>query len=346
MKWYSIRPLLKKGRVFNIVIGGRGTGKTFNSIRELTEDGLNFIYMRRTFDECTLIADHADDMNFSPFQKINNVTGKSEKMETRTYEIKKSNKKIWNIYDGIGDLQHFVGALCSLSTINSVRGFDADWCKAIILDEFIPEKHVKKIGKGDSEGEAILNAYETINRNRELEGEPPCLMFMFSNAFDISHPFLDILGLTPIIERMKRKGTQFVDLPQKNLTITVYEDKEFMEAKSKTALYQLTRGSSFYEMALNNDFVYNDFSLVRSKNISEYNPYVIFDGIEIYKHKSNGSYYCSLCLKQCNNIYHDVDNERTEFVIKYGRILYAAFIKGNIFFENYAIKKKIMEVIA
>lgn len=344
VKYFSLAPIKKYGMPFNFVIGGRGTGKTFNSIREETENGSRIIYMRRTQDEVDLICKNGDDLELSPFAKINKVSQSKPDMISHYYAIKKVDKKVYGIYDGLEDNQQSVGAVLALSTIATIRGFDADWCNTVIADEFIPEKHVRLIGKGDAEGDAWLNAYETINRNREFEGQPPVQMFWLSNAFNISHPLLDVLGITNVLERMRRKKQEFVIFPKRGLTITLYEDAEFMEQKKRTALYQLTAGTSFYDMAIGNDFAYNDFSMIRSLPLKEYKPMCIFDGLCIYRHKQRAHYYVSSHLISCES-YGNTEQDRKAFNMKYGRKLQNAFVQSKITFENYSIKRKLMELI-
>jgi len=346
VKYFSLRPIQKLGRPFNFIFGGRGVGKTFNSIRENREDRHNFIYMRRTQKECELICNHGEDMELSPFAKINHETQSPlNTMEPRYFNLHKSNENVWAITDGLEENEEFCGAVMALSTIASLRGFDADWAEVLLLDEFIPEQHVKKIGKGDAEGTAILNAYETINRDRELKGRPPLQCFFMSNSNDISHPLLDILGIIPTMERMKRRGTQFADFPDKGMTITMYDDAEFKSRKAETALYKLTKGTAFYDMAINNNFVYNDFSFIYPQDLIEYKPMVHIGDIYLYKHKSNGRIYVTAHPMSCKR-YDDNDQGRATFILDYGRMLYIAFLNGRLYFENYTVKMKLMELIA
>lgn len=345
INYFSLRPIKKVGRAFNFILGGRGVGKTFNSINEDVDDKVPFIYMRRTQEEVDLIGSNDQDLSLSPFAKINARTNdeKFPDLIGKQLQMKKINKKVWNVTNGIETPEH-VGLCLALSTIASIRGFDGDIYNDLLVDEFIPERHVHKIGKGDSEGEAHLNAYETINRDRELIGRPPLQAFYMSNANNIEHPLLEILGLMNVIERMKKKGQHFIDLPDKDCTITLYEDREFKEAKKKTALYRLTKGTAFYKMAIDNDFVYNDFSLIKSMPLIEYKPICQFDDICIYQHKSNGTFYVSPHIVKCEK-YTRSDNDVQNFYMTHGRYLYGAYVTGCVIFENYTVKKRLLEVI-
>lgn len=337
IKYFSKRPIDKVGRTFNFIIGGRGVGKTFSTIWECLMDGEKFIYMRRTQSEVELISSNGDDVSLSPFAKINKKKG-------TTMEMNRVNKNVWAVDTGDEENKQNVGIVLSLSTVASIRGFDADDYDALIFDEFIPEKHVKKIGKGEAEGEAFLNAYETLNRDREFQGRKPLRCYLLSNSNNINHPLLSMLGVVNVLERMRNRGQHFVDLPNFDMTITLYDDADFREEKAKTALYKLTRGTKFFDMSIDNDFAYNDFTGIESKNLKEYKPLCAIHGLYIYVHKSSGDYYVSAHRHNVET-FGDGENEVHRFYMQYGRKLYGAYVMGALFFENYQVKEKILEMI-
>ena len=335
--WFSARPIKKVGRAFNFIFGGRGTGKTFNTIYEDYEDKVKFIFMRRTQTEMDLLASADSALSLSPFKSINDAKGS----EIDMFRI---NKNVYGIRDGFDpDTATPIGYALALSTVSSIRGFDASDIEDLIFDEFIPQKNVKLM---KDEGGAFLNAYETINRNREFMGRDPLRVFLLSNSNNISHPLLTDLGLSNVIERMMNKGQTFVDLPKRNTTITMIRNDEFREKKANTALYQLTKGTDFYAMSLDNDFAYDDFSLVRSVDIKSYIPYCSWGNIMIYKHKAERIYYASAFMRKTRHHYDDTDSETVRFYQDYGRILYGFFVDHRLYFESYSIKKRLMEVIA
>ena len=72
-----------------------------------------------------------------------------------------------------------------------------------IFDEFIPERHERPI---KNEGAAFLNAYETMNRNRELQGYKPIQTLCLANANDLGNPIFMELGLVSRAMRMQQTG--------------------------------------------------------------------------------------------------------------------------------------------
>ena len=248
---------------FQIFIGGRGIGKTFSILRECCKHAdynHKFIYMRRTDKELNFLMDTKKGEGVgNPFKALNNKF--------------KWNYGILKIYDSVGgifmrefdDENKFVyvkqvGYAVALSTIASIRGLDFSDCTDLIFDEFIPEKHIMKI---TNEGFATLNAIETINRNRELEGIPPIRVWFISNATNIEHDTLRTLGLVNVIEKMKNKGIEHQYFKERKLGVHIFDDSgDFIDKKEQTALYKLTKGTDFYDFSLSNDFIFNDSSLV------------------------------------------------------------------------------------
>jgi hypothetical protein len=168
-----------------------------HEIETVIEDEIKFIYMRRTQSQADLI----NKPEFSPFKSLNNDFG----WKIGTDSISKYNA---GFYQQIESDDRLVctgaplGFTAALSTISNIRGFDASDVELQIYDEFIPEKHERPI---KNEGAAFLNAYETINRNRELKGRKPLQCICLANANDLANPIFMELRLVRKAEQMRRK---------------------------------------------------------------------------------------------------------------------------------------------
>ena len=77
MKTYSdngyvnVKGILEEGYPFNFLIGGRGTGKTYTTLKESKEDGQRFMLLRRTQTEADIIS----KPEFSVFKPLNDDLG-------------------------------------------------------------------------------------------------------------------------------------------------------------------------------------------------------------------------------------------------------------------------------
>ena len=153
---------------FIVVMNGRGTGKTFGALEYVIEHNVKFILMRRTQTQVELL--RTDEL--SPFKAVNRIKG---------WDIKVNpiNKYVSGVYREQDEAEELCGYILALSTFSNLRGFDASDVKLVIYDEFIPEPHDRPIKQ---EGNAFLNCYESINRNRELDGQPPLKVLLLSNT--------------------------------------------------------------------------------------------------------------------------------------------------------------------
>lgn len=328
-----------------IFIGGRGTGKTYSALSGALDGKCKgkFIYMRRTGEDLELLLDTDKGEGANPFKKINKNT-------QRNVGLRKISKKLAGIYNReIGDDNKLVhvgeplGYGLALSTVASIRSIDfsdvTDW----FYDEFIKEKHVKKIS---GECEALFNAYETINRNRELEGDPPVFLWMMANSNDIYNPIFIGLGIVSDIEKMLRKGDKNKYYPDRGLAVHLLEgESEYIEAKKRTALYRLTKGTDYYDMALENKFAYNDFSLITQRRITGYRPVCCIDDFCIWSKKGEVEYYCSYATTKCDSFNSSLPQDVISFRQRYGCRIQPYFSTGKLLFESYEIKQTMVDLL-
>ena len=316
----DIESILSVGVPFIFVIGGRGTGKTYGALKYCIEHKTKIMLMRRTQSQADLI----NKQEFSPFKAVASDLAVDISVETV------------NKYSSAFYLDELcLGYSCALSTVSNLRGFDASDIELLIYDEFIPEKHERTI---KNEGSALLNAYETMNRNRELKGDKPLQVLALANAFDIANPIFRDLGLINICEKMKQKGNPVYVNKQRGLCVVMLDGSRISDQKKQTALYKLTENNSFNEMALANDFAYNDDSGIKSQNIKDYKIKCGVGDIYIYKRRSGSKYYITEFKSGSCDYYSGDDVEVSRFLKKYGRSLHAAYMKRNMIFENMLAK--------
>lgn len=344
MKYLNIWDYKKEDFPFQIFIGGRGCGKTFSALSgclDLFPD--RFIYMRRTAQELDLMLDsekYGEGAN--PFKPVNHAKGR----EVGFARIVKNLAGIYNREMSDGKLTPAglpIGYGVALSTISSIRSIDFSDCTDWIFDEFIPERHIRKI---KSEGTALLNAYETICRNRELSGFPPLRLWLLANSNDIYNDIFIELNIVSDIEKVVRKGKSDLYMKDRGLAIhLVNNNMDFVNEKKQTALYKLTEGSRFAEMALDNKFSYNDFSLIRHENLKGYRPICALGKGYIYGKKGDSLLYVTYAPARCP--YYDIETEqgRRNWYNDFGRRMHSYFINSRIIFESYELKQMILDLI-
>lgn len=342
MKYINIWDYKDKRYPWQIFIGGRGTGKSYSGLRGALLISKKFVYMRRTAQELDLTLDSERGEGANPFKPLNKDLGKDIGLS----RIVKNLAGIYNrelIEDKLQPVGAPIGYGVALSTISSIRGLDFSDCDLCIYDEFIPEKHVRRI---KNEGTALFNAYETMNRNRELEGLEPMTMYLLANSNDIYNDIFIELGIVSDIEKMVRKGKRDLYFDDRGLAVHLLGDnKEFTDAKAQTALYKLTAGSTFSDMALNNEFAYEDFSLIGRQSLTGFRPVCGIGKAWLYMKKGESFIY--VCYARAKTVTYNINNEsdRLCFYDDYGRRLKQFYIKGAIMFESYELKRIILDLI-
>ena len=321
--YLNINQILSYGLPFNFVVGGRGTGKTYGTLKTAYIENKRFILMRRTQAQCDLI----NKPEFNPFKALNNDIGSNALVKS----ISKYNAKIVEEND---EEERLLGYTCALSTIANMRGFDASDVSLLIYDEFIPEKHERAI---KNEGSAFLNAYETINRNREIKGEKPLQVICLANAFNIANPIFLELGLVGRCEKMKNAGQEIFMDKARGVLVVLLQRSEISKAKADTALYRLSSGS-YADMALSNDFVYNNADNIKSMALKEFKLVCTVGEISIYKHKSKRLFYVSEHRTGTAPTYKSDEVNLQRYRKNYGVMLYGAYMRNNVICESLLTK--------
>lgn len=310
---------------WNIIIGGRGTGKTVTALGDCQLSGIRIVYMRRTQSQL----DNAGTRELSPYKAVNTVFGCNIEPDPAGKNIYKFSHVTYD-EEGKRVLGDPVAYGVALSTLSNLRSIDLSDCDALIYDEFIPEKHERPIRH---EATAFFNAFETINRNREIQDRKPLQVFLMANANSFNVPLLVEMKVTRIISQMQRSGSELYVSPQRSLLIAQLMDSPISRKKRETALYRLTEGSGFADMSLKNVFDL-DRSDVHSKPLREYDPLCGIGEVTIYKHKSSRRLYISASRSGSTPVYDTDGLSYDRFLTVWYPIIYAAILEERIDFES------------
>ena len=320
----NVEGILEEGYPFNFLIGGRGTGKTYDSLKVAKEKRKLFMLMRRTQSQADLIS----KPEFSVFKPLNNDLGWNVNVKS----ISKYNSMY---YEESDDTITPIGYTCALSTISNMRGFDASDIQLLIYDEFIPEKHERLL---KNEADALFNAYETMNRNRELKGIAPIQLLCLANANDITNPVFESLKLIRIADRMQKGNADRWTDDNRGIQLIMLHRSPISKRKASTVLYNLTEGSDFSSMALDNDFNV-DRHHVKPRPLSEYIPVCSIGELCIYRHKSEFRLYATTHIAGVfNRKFLFTDSDRLHYQRIY-RSHWEMYISNRLDFEDVLSEK-------
>ena len=327
MNWYSI-PEDTKLRPFTFIVGGRGIGKTYSAQdRAITKHRKKFLYLRNTREQLQ----ESCGAFGNPFKKWATDHGRDILMELEKRHA------IINEYEGSGDniSKELIGYGANLSTFENLRGVDLSDVEFILFDEFIENRTLMF-----DQFAAFNHMYETVNRNRELEGKEPLKVVLLSNAQRLGNPILRGFNLIPTIENMQKTGQRSYANGPIRIELPF---SEVSDAKRETALYKATQGTAFSSEALDNNFINDSFTGVKQVNLMEYTPMFCIDNIYIYKHKSEVLYYA--CSVPANvKKYRSVDNF-VVFYRLYGLQLKLAYGSDKLLFSDYSTKIDLLNLL-
>ena len=323
----------------------RGPGKTTNALWHMVEKQHPFIYMKRTNDDVDFITGSSKlkiDYDVSPFKTVNRLTG--TKIQARS--IDKGFGAFYKTIDGeAAGLP--VAYIVSLNKVKSIKGADMSECDFIIFDECIPQVHEIIRAK---EGEAMLEFWRTVQRDRLGRGLPPVKLILFSNSEELSCPVTQTLDIIDDLAELTHSGERYKYLKSRRILL---HHIGIDEAPGMTSSYDIDplriamKGTQWEKKSYFGEFTNNDFSSVEKLNMKEMTIYL---GLKyknrkyyIYYRDRDGMYYMTFS-KNKPEIFYDLDkeNDQKAFWIEECQYLKAACIEHRMKFEKYSMYDLLM----
>lgn len=266
--YLNVEGLLRQSFTFNFLIGGRGTGKTYGALQYIRNNRLKVFFIRRQQTQIDIIS----KPEFNPFKAVDSsITVETASKYHSTF-----------VRDG-----EPIGYAAALSTFAKIRGFDASDIDIMFYDEFIPELHERPI---KNEAAALFNAYETVNRNRELQGQPPVILLCAANSNRIDNPILQGFNLLPELEKLIRSGKEVYTDRQRSVLLAYLQNSPISAEKSETALYKAVAGTNYADMSIKNKFGFSA-DRIRSHDLQQYRIMVKIGNLGVYVSRQGSAVY-------------------------------------------------------
>ena len=326
--WLNFEYIKEKPAWLIVIIGKRQVGKTYGCLQTMLRNDVKHILLRRTTEELETISASPDLNPYKIFEP---------EFHTGLF---KSSKRLCRICDYIPDEEgravpgYQRGIATSLAEIAHIRGFNGSTFTDLIFDEFIPEKGVIT---RRFEGDAFLNAYTTINGNRELSGDPPLRAWLLANTNNINSAILEALNLTDDILYMRRKGKEEL-LTDTGVYILQPVSESVSSRRKDTALMkQISKKSDFYGMAIENEWSYDESPYIKTMPLKNMTPVWSYDDTIFCWQMQEGFYLCRAAGKlPARDKYDSSRTSREKLAMDYN-VLKQYYYAGMIYFSDLRI---------
>lgn len=222
--YYDIDRACSYNEPFNMILGGRGIGKTYSwkkkAIRAFLKNGIQFAYIRRYDSELQQVADTLfNDIIFNE--------------EFPGHDIKYE-KGVWKVDKEVA------GFPFALTRNKDYKSASYPRINNLLFDEFLVENGRSAYLK--REPFKLFDLYETIARMRDN-----VVLFMMANTISKANPYFLEWNLMP------QKDKEFIVRNHILLQI-VPVDNEFRETKNSTRFGEMSRALGYADYSVDNNF--------------------------------------------------------------------------------------------
>ena len=332
-----------------LVWSKRGPGKTYSTLRYMVENDIKFLFLKRTSEDVELLCKgisegKADtDLDLSPFKPLNRDFGWS----IYPKQIFKGFAVFYHMQidsDGMHPVK-IAGFCMSLAKTASFKGFDISEADFLIFDEFIQKPWERVISK--REGDAVMDLYMTLLRDRVERGRPELKLVCLANATNISNSMFTILDVVNVAADMDATNTEFWYNKYRGILMHFinWTDEVQKNPEDKLGIERAMEGTQWAEMAFGGHFAYNDFSSIGKVKLKNYQCLYgfIYNKHEYYVFKRDLDYYVSRVRGTAKTMY-DLSREvvQKKFFLSKGKDLRIAAINEHVVFGDYVSYDLIM----
>ena len=227
MKFYSLKPILKRKAVYNVIIGERSNGKTFAclklALQNYFEKGEQFAYIRRWSTDvkpARLNQLFASVIDAGFLEKLSNGNYQTIIYKSGRFYLANYNEEGKPIYSDTDVL----GFAMSLNESEHLKSISFPEVTMIIFDEFLSNNYLI------NEFMLFMNVISTIVRQRTN-----VRIFMLGNTVSKYSPYFKELGLTNVLKM--KQGT---------IDVYTYGDSKLTVAVEYCASLEKSKKNNFY----------------------------------------------------------------------------------------------------
>ena len=262
--FYNYRRILSFNSLINVIVGGRGIGKTFSAkkwliAKALSQENQQFLFIKRYKEDAHTSAQGFFDKIKAQFPNVSEFRARAGLFEVRYEETSP-----WIT----------IGFYTSLSSFNSKKGNDMYAnVSTLFFDEFLIEKGATHYLP--DEPMKLYNLADSIFRDKKWR------IIMAANSISIINPYFDFWQINP------NATTRFQTF--RNNTIVVEFPPNKAKHYSDPQLHDLISGTAYEDFAVNNEFSDNNDLFIEPQSGTFYYKFN-FEG-KIYGVWRNGDHF-------------------------------------------------------
>lgn len=359
--YFSCVPFIKAARELGcwclIIVGARKRGKTYSMLEYAYMNDEQLVLLKRQVGDIKLlclnsknkqkklkrdsedieddIEEFDEDDDVSPYADLNEDHGWNVQPKLLDAE-----QGIATFYDRDSNwkAKKKCGIALAVNAIAKYKGFGGmRKCEYLVFDEFIPAPWERRTTK--LEGEAVMDLYETISRDREERGKKPLLLVCLANSNDLSNEIFNTLEITDDVVDMISAGDDIRQIGRKLVVLVDDSKLAIKKDEAKTLIYEDMKNTVWGHVTFDNEFARNDISCVGTTSLKHMSCRcsVIYKNECWYIYQKENKFY--VCSSRSNKvpIEYDLNFESTRkpFYLKECTTLINAYHKGNILFSKF-----------
>ena len=215
-------------------------------------------------------------------------------------------------------------------------GFDMSECDLMIFDEFIPKQY-ERINR--NEGDALLDIYMTLRRDRLERGREDLKLICLANATRINNPTMQTLEIVDNCVSLEITQAPFLYLEDRGIMIHKIPARKTDENEF-VGIEKAMKGTVWAEMSFGGNFAYDDFSSVKHQRLKGYRPIVsyIYKKKQVFIYQKDGYFYATSAKADKVPVFNlSRENEQKRFFNEYVIDLREACIEDRMQFTDYTM---------
>lgn len=293
-KYFDVEKIASRNALMSFIISSRGAGKTYSAkqriLRRFNRHGELFLFLKRTETEFEATRDNFWDDFVTEKRRFRFHKGRFEigdREVDRDDEGNEVEEITWRT----------LGYGVALSTISKLKGISIQNVGTVLWDEFVPYdgRYLR------DESDRLMDVLETVGRMRD----DVRLIALGNKNEDGYYPIFRQLKL-PISSNFE--DDKIYSFKGGEVVIYSFTNRAYVEAKKKTKLGKVARGTEFFEKMYDN------------KNVSNFSQLVIQKPkryTKIFSIAINGKFYnvgYALVNKSERGLYFEETNEPGKYL--------------------------------